>query len=231
MTEDEAHTWLGARGWLSGEIGDRLRMLAAAIIAENEVQNLVSRSTLPQLWARHMVDSAQLVPHAENLSNRDGNWVDLGTGAGFPGLVVACLVGQPVYLVEVRPLRAAFLTRMVAALGCPHVTVLAAKAEAVRLPPAAIISARAFAPTDRLFASAAHLADSQTLWLLPKGRQAQKELASATSQWQGVFHVEQSVTEPESSIIVARQVAPRNRPPTHRRDARFPRVNARRGPR
>ncbi len=74
---------------------------------------------------------------------------------------------------------------------------------------AAIISARAVAALPDLFRSAAHCAESSTIWLLPKGRSAQSEVEAARAKWQGAFHVEPSITQPESGIVVARKVRPR----------------------
>jgi 16S rRNA (guanine527-N7)-methyltransferase len=208
MDEAQAQDWLSGHGWWDGAQGDRLRHFVALLLAESERQNLISASSRDQIWARHIVDSAQLLPLAPPASEA-GLWVDLGTGAGLPGLVIACLREAPVMLVEARPLRAHFLSDCVAALGLAHAQVLCDKVERVTLPaPAAVISARAYAPMDRLIASAAHLADSSTAWLLPKGRNAQKELAIARQHWQAAFHVEQSATDPESAIVTISTLRP-----------------------
>lgn len=211
MTEEEARDWLGDRGWLSGRAGERLARLVDLVIAENEHQNLIAASTVPAIWARHIVDSAQLLPLAEGAPG-DGSWVDLGSGGGFPGLAIACLRDAPITLIETRALRARFLAECVAMLDLPHVRVAQQKAEQVQLgQPAAVISARAFAPLPRLFGLAQHLADPETLWLLPKGRNAQLELASARQEWQAVFHVKHSVTDADSAIIVATSVKRRQK--------------------
>lgn len=210
MTEQEAQDWLRARGWWDGEAGDRLRQLAALVLEEADRQNLISASSRAELWGRHIVDSAQLLALPQLAGLSGGHWVDLGTGAGFPGLVVACLRPEPMALVEVRPLRVAFLERAARALGLDHVQVIGSKVERATLAaPAQVISARAYAPLDRLLASAHHLADENTVWLLPKGRNGEKELAIARTGWQAVFHVEQSLTDPDSVIITARGVSPR----------------------
>lgn len=206
MTEDEALEWLQARGWWDGSAGERLRQFTAMVIEEADRQNLISAGSRASIWARHVVDSAQLVSLAGEAAG-EGLWVDLGTGAGFPGMVVACLRDAPMRLVEVRPLRVGFLQRCVEALGLRHVEVLGSKVEKATLSsPAAVISARAFAPLDRLLASARHLSDENTVWLLPKGRQGEKELAIARRDWQAVFHVEQSITDPESVIVTVNQL-------------------------
>ncbi|MES2096132.1 MAG: 16S rRNA (guanine(527)-N(7))-methyltransferase RsmG [Pseudomonadota bacterium] len=202
MTENEARDWAASR--LDGPAVARLEQLAAIVIAESERQNLVSRSTLDSIWTRHIVDSLQLLPFAP-----EGNWIDIGTGAGFPGLAVAAAEpGRAIWLVEPRRLRADFLRTAVDTLGLSNVTVVTAKVEAVQQR-ARVISARAVARIGAVLASAAHCARDETIWLLPKGRAAREEVAEARQSWHGVFHVEQSITDPESSIVIARGVRPR----------------------
>jgi 16S rRNA (guanine527-N7)-methyltransferase len=201
MTEDEAQAWLDSRGWWQGDAGDRLRTYASLLLEEADHQNLISAGSRGQLWARHIVDSAQLLPLA-GPGDADGLWVDLGTGAGLPGLVVACLRPAPVLMIEARALRVTFLQRCIDALGLAHARVVCDKVERIQIAsPAAVISARAFAPMDRLLGSAAHFTDSSTIWLLPKGRNAENELEIARRDWQAVFHVEKSVTDPDSAIV------------------------------
>jgi 16S rRNA (guanine527-N7)-methyltransferase len=216
MTEAEAQAWLMARGWWESEGGDRLRAFIALLLAEADRQNLISAASRAEMLARHIVDSAQLLAlapadHAAKL------WVDLGTGAGLPGLVIACLRPAPIVMIEARPLRVAFLEHCVATLGLRHARVIGDKVERVTLDaPAGIVSARAYAPMERLLPSAVHLADSSTAWLLPKGRNAQKELAIAQRHWQALFHVEQSVTDPESAIVIIQSLrqAPNGQAPS-----------------
>ncbi len=203
MTEEEAQCWLEQRGWWQSEGGDRLRAYVGLLLEEADRQNLVSAGSRAHIWARHIVDSAQLLPLALKGEGIGGLWVDLGTGAGLPGLVVACLRPAPILMIEARPLRVAFLQRCIDALDLPHARVVCDKVERVALEvPAAVISARAYAPMDRLLGSAVHLADPSTTWLLPKGQNAQMELAIARRDWQAAFHVERSATNVESSIIV-----------------------------
>lgn len=205
MTEDEAKRWIEQR---FGEVAfQKLLNFANVVTAENAHQNLVSAATMPQLWARHIVDSAQLV----DLGPKAGTWLDIGTGAGFPGLVVAVLRAQPTTLCEPRRLRADFLKRCVTLLGLSErVTVVQAKVEGFKADePYAVISARAVAPLIEIMRAAQHLADRSTGWILPKGRSVQDEVALARRTWQGEFHVEQSVVDPQSGIVVARKVARR----------------------
>lgn len=218
MTEDEAQAWLDERGWWQGEAGERLRLFAEMLLEEADRQNLISAGSRAELWSRHIVDSAQLLPLAPPDSAQGGLWADLGTGAGLPGIVIACLRPAPIVMIEARPLRTAFLQRCVDALGLTHARIATDKVERVVLDaPAAVISARAYAPMDRLLASAAHLTDSSTVWLLPKGRNAQNELEIAQRDWQATFHVEQSVTDAGSAIVVLSGLSRKDAQPSARK--------------
>ena len=209
MTEQDAKDWLQTQFSVSRETWGRLEAYVAILLEEMEQQNLIAESTRPHIWARHIVDSAQLIPLASTAE--DGLWIDLGSGAGLPGIVVAILTDRPVQMVESRRKRIDFLNRLVTELGLDRATVSGGRVETVPTTQAAVISARAYAPLPRLFESALHLSSKKTTWVLPKGRNAQNELEEATRTWQGVFHVERSVTDPDSAIIVARSVRLRGR--------------------
>ena len=173
---------------------------------EGARQNLVASSTLDHLWSRHVVDSAQLLTFAPKLTT----WIDLGSGAGFPGLIIAAITDCLVTLVEPRRKRAEFLSDAVDLLDLrKRVTICAARAESVEGGHYDVISARAFAPWERLFAVANRFAGSGTRWLLPKGKGAQAELEAARRTWQGAFRTEPSVTDPHSAIIIAEHVRPK----------------------
>ena len=169
----------------------------------NNSQNLVSRSTIDDIWDRHIVDSAQLVrfePHA------GASWVDIGSGAGLPGIVIAALVTGPVTLVEPRRLRATFLEETVAASGLSNrVTVQPTKIENFR-GQFDVITARAVAPLGRLLGMGLHLAHSGTIWALPKGKSAKSELAEAQRSWQCEARSEISCTDPNAAILVLSNV-------------------------
>ena len=182
------------------ETFERLRCYAAMLEAENERQNLVSRGTVETLWNRHILDSAQLAQFAPH----GASWVDIGAGAGLPGIVLACLVEGPITLVEPRRLRAEFLQRAVSELGL-SATVLQAKAERIT-GSFGVITCRAVASLSDFLSMCDHLSTKKTVWVLPKGRSAQSELAEARRTWQGVFRVEPSVTDEDSRIIVATKV-------------------------
>ncbi|MBA3510430.1 16S rRNA (guanine(527)-N(7))-methyltransferase RsmG [Sphingomonas sp.] len=169
----------------------------------NSTQNLVAESTLDHIWDRHIADSAQLV----RFEPRPGaSWVDIGSGAGLPGVIIAALVAGPVTLVEPRRLRAEFLEETVSALGLSdRVAIRLAKIEHVRGPFDAI-TARAVAPLGRLLGMGLHLAHSGTIWALPKGRSAKSELAEARRSWQCEVRSETSCTDPQATILVLSKV-------------------------
>lgn len=204
MTEEEARAWLGQQFDVSRETWERLEAYVAILLAEMEQQNLIAESTRPHVWARHIVDSAQLIPLAAKAG--EGQWIDLGSGAGLPGIVVAILTNRPVQMVESRRKRIDFLNGVIEHLGLSRASVFGGRVETVPVAQAAVISARAYAPLPRLLESAVHLSTEKTVWVLPKGRNAQNELETASRSWQGVFHVERSVTDADSAIIVAHAV-------------------------
>ena len=183
------------------ETFDRLEQFAALLLAENQRQNLISRATEIDLWSRHFADAAQLIPFAKP----GETWVDIGSGAGLPGLVIAILTGGAMTLVEPRRLRAEFLAATVDKLGLKQVTVLHSKAEAVG-GKYDVITARAVASVARLLEITAHLSHGGTHWVLPKGRSVQSELDEARKSWQGVFRLEPSRTDPEAQIVIATKV-------------------------
>ncbi len=186
---------------VSRETFEKLEAYRALLRAEALRQNLVSGTTLDRLWDRHILDSAQLA----RFEPRSGaSWVDIGSGAGLPGIVIACLVAGSVRLVEPRRLRAEFLHKLCDSLRI-DASVFAGKAERLE-GQFEVITARAVAPLARLLEISAHLSTRKTVWALPKGRSAERELVEARRSWQGAFHVEQSVTDVDSRIVVATEV-------------------------
>jgi 16S rRNA (guanine527-N7)-methyltransferase len=182
---------------VSRETFEKIDLYVRLLREEQARQNLVSAATLEHVWERHIIDSAQLV----RFETRAGaSWIDLGSGAGLPGVIVACLVDGPVTLVEPRRLRADFLHRAAESLRLA-VTVLCSKAERVA-GHYDVITARALAPLARLLDISQHLSTGKTVWVLPKGRNAASELVEAQRTWQGTFHVERSVTDEDSYIVV-----------------------------
>ncbi|MFN8948278.1 MAG: 16S rRNA (guanine(527)-N(7))-methyltransferase RsmG [Alphaproteobacteria bacterium] len=149
----------------------------------NQQLNLVAASTLPHVWHRHILDSAQLLehipPHARTL-------VDLGSGAGFPGMVLAIMLadrpGLKVHLVESIGKKCRFLEEVAAATGAP-VEVHCSRAEALAGLKADIVTARALAPLDRLLELAFPFFRDGTIGLFLKGKSLPAELTLAAKSW------------------------------------------------
>lgn len=205
MTEEEARDWLRKRFGVPRET--ELTRFSALLVDEATRQNLISAATIPTLWSRHLVDSAQLIEHAEGHA---GTWLDIGSGAGLPGLVVAVLTDRQVTLVEPRKRRAEFLTRCAEALGvADRVRIEARSVQQIDHEPAAVISARAVAPLAALLEMAHRHTSKTTLWILPKGRSVESEVAAARETWHGRFDLMPSVTDPDARIVLIRRAAPR----------------------
>lgn len=207
-SEAEARAYIAALDGVSRGTIARLERFEELLSEENARQNLVAKATLGEtFWTRHLADSAQLVRLAPA---HVASWVDLGSGPGLPGLVVAIIrESLQVTLVESRRLRCAFLRDAVAELSLTdRVRVCEQRVETLPRRAYDVISARAFAPLPRLLSSARHLSASGTIWLLPKGRNAVNELSLLPRPCQTMFHVEHSVTDPEARILVGNGIPP-----------------------
>ena len=182
----------------------RLEALSAALINENQRQNLISRPSEAQMWVRHIADSAQLLRFVPR-ETPSRPWLDLGTGAGFPGLVIAALRPEwKIVLVESRGRRVEWLEHMVRELDLGNCRVEGRRLELVEPFKASVISARAFAPLEKLLSLSAPFSTKATTYLLPKGCSAAQELQAMPRKIRGMFHVEQSLTDEEAGIIVSK---------------------------
>lgn len=202
MTEKEARDRVAE---LMPSAVDRLDRYAALLLAENRRQNLIARSTETSLWARHLLDSAQLLRFVRA---EDRSWLDVGSGAGLPGIVIAALGRWEVTLVEPRRRRSEFLTRAVRELQLADTRVIGGD---VRMLKGSydVVSARAVASVAELLSWTRTCTTEATRFVLPKGRSAADDVDTARRQWHGSFHVEQSVTDPDGRIVIAERVAPR----------------------
>ena len=198
--ESSARAWLEQLPEWDAASETRLTTLVSLLAEENARQNLVSAASLGEVWRRHIADSAQLLVHVSR--GTCSPWLDLGTGAGFPGLVIAALRPEcELLLVESRKRRVEWLERARIAMGLDHVRVIGSRLEQVETRKVCTISARAFAPLPRLVELSARFSTAETVWLLPKGRSAQQEL-DELSGWAHKFHVEHSLTDPDAGLIV-----------------------------
>ena len=185
---------------------DKLDRLAASLAEENARQNLVSGGSLASVWQRHFADSLQLLDH---VVDAEGLWLDLGSGAGFPGLPLA--IARPnaqLTLVESRRRRIEWLERCISDLDLSNCSVIGARVENAVSMEARVITARAFAPFAKLLRLSARFSTPATVWLLPKGRSAAQELAAQPARVAAMFHVEQSVTDQGGGILIGRGVPP-----------------------
>jgi len=200
MTEDEAKGWLAAH--VSRETLDRLELYAALLIKWQKTINLIAPSTVPLIWSRHMLDSAQLMDHAPKTA---ATWLDLGSGGGFPGLVCAAIAAEThpamrVSLVEADLRKAAFLRETARQMGL-SVGVFSRRIE--DLPPqrADVISARALSSLPALCGYAhRHLAEAGVA-LFQKGARHAEELELARQGWQMDVTIIPSVTDAEAVLL------------------------------
>ena len=191
---------------VSRETCDKLVAYEHRLREATQDQNLIAPSTWDSIWDRHILDSAQLI----RFETSPTTWCDIGSGAGLPGVVIAILTAQPVTLLEPRRLRADFLRKLKSDLVLSNLTIEQAKPTSLASVFGAI-TARAVAPAAKLFAMAHHLSRPGTIWILPKGRGAQKELEEVHTAWHGDFRLEQSQTDASAFILIASNVRPRGR--------------------
>jgi 16S rRNA (guanine527-N7)-methyltransferase len=196
-----------ARLGVSRETIDRLRHLADLLVRWNARINLVAPSSLDDLWRRHIADSAQLwslrPPSARS-------WVDLGSGAGFPGLVIAAIARDAapslaVELVESDSRKCAFLREASRVMDTPC-TVRCARIEDVPAGTRDVISARALAPLARLLPMAARFIGPDSVCLFPKGRHVEAELTEVRRSWHTRTVVVPSATDPGGAILAISEI-------------------------
>jgi 16S rRNA (guanine527-N7)-methyltransferase len=187
---------------VSRETTERLEAFVDVLHRWAETLNLVAPRDLPLIWERHVRDSLQLLP----LLPTTGAFIDLGSGAGFPGLVLAIASGHSFHLVESDQRKAAFLREAARAAGAT-VVVHAERLERAALPKAAVITARALAPLSRLLAWAAPLLLPAGACLFPKGRNVEAELTQAATEWHMKVKRWQSGTDPDAAILQITEVS------------------------
>ena len=190
---------------VSRETLARLEAYATLLKKWNPRINLVSRRSLDDLWRRHMLDSIQLIRHLED-KNAHGPWLDLGSGAGFPGLALAIAGVREMHLVESDGRKCAFLRE---AARITHTEVIVHNDRIETLPPfdAIIISARALAPLPRLLTWAyPHLAPGGQILLL-KGQDVDVELTGAAKYWKMTHRHIPSITDGSGSILQLTEIA------------------------
>lgn len=186
---------------VSRETLARFERYDATLLDWSTRHNLVARSTLPDRWRRHFLDSAQL---ASLLPPETKTIVDLGSGAGFPGLVLAALTaerGVKVFLIESTAKKAAFLAAAAEAMGLSNVTIINQRIENTHISPPDVITARALASLETLLELAEPLAGSATRCLFLKGQDVDSELTAATKSWNIEATRHRSQTAEDATIL------------------------------
>jgi 16S rRNA (guanine527-N7)-methyltransferase len=196
---------------VSRETLDRLDRFVATLLTWQQRINLIASSTEPKLWTRHIADSLQLLA----LAPQARTWVDLGSGGGFPGLVIACALadtpGARVHLVESSTKKATFLREAVRVADAP------AEVHAVRIEdfvdnfplPVDVVTARALAPLVDLLAAAYPLLKTGAVGLFPKGQDVGSELTNAAKCWSIRSSLAQSLTDPRGQIVRITGIEPK----------------------
>lgn len=202
-----------ARFGVSRETIARLNLYESLLKRWQPTINLVAPATLPHIWRRHFADSAQLMAL---IPSEARSLADLGSGGGFPGLVLAIMLaerpGFKVALIESDRRKAAFLQEVARQTGV-HVEILSTRAEnqqtEARLGRIDVVTARALAPLDRLLDLAAPLFGPQTVGLLLKGRQAESEVQAARKRWDFDVVLVESVTDLSGRVCIVRNLSGR----------------------
>ena len=186
---------------------ERLEHYAARLVEWNEKFNLVAPSTIPQMWARHFLDSAQLWTHLPAKTQR---LVDLGSGAGFPGLVLAILGVPEVHLIESTGKKARFLSLIAEELQL-NVTVHAARAEGIKGLKADVVTARAVAALRALLSLANPFMTENSMAVFLKGETVQAELTEARKYWTFSCEPKPSLTSASGTVLTISKL--KGRPP------------------
>jgi 16S rRNA (guanine527-N7)-methyltransferase len=194
---------------VSRETWNRLDQFAEMLLTWQNTRNLVASSTIPRLWTRHVADSLQLLAAAPDARK----WADLGAGAGFPGLVIACELagehGAEVHLVESVQKKAAFLRAVVTELALPAIVHTQRIEEFVAKPPESLdaVTARALAPLDRLIGYAIPLLKRGAVGVFPKGQDVEAELTQASKSWNIEAELVLSKTDPRGRIVLVHRAS------------------------
>jgi len=190
---------------VSRETMERFLLLHKALVLWSRRFNLVAPASLAHFWFRHILDSVQLF----GLAPRQAKvWLDFGSGAGFPGMVLAIMLrerpGGQMILVESNGKKASFLQHCVRITGAPA-TVLQQRIEDTKIKPVSVITARAVADLGQLLTWSEPISDSDTVLLFPKGKNVEQELDLARESWEIECHVLGSCTEPGAGIVKVRK--------------------------
>lgn len=187
---------------VSRETMTRLEAMDRVLIESLTRHNLIAKSSIEDRWRRHYLDAAQIAPL---LPPGARSIFDLGSGAGFPGLVLAAMLAEKdvcVTLVEATGKKADFLSAAAKAMGLSSVTVIPKRIESLSVSATPdIITARALARLAKLLGYASGIAGKSTRYFLPKGQHVEGELTEATKYWHMDVIRHQSITSPDATIL------------------------------
>lgn len=200
-----------ARTGVSRETVERLEIYAAQLRRWNRAINLVAPKILDALWSRHFLDSWQLLDIAGGIGDAGGRWYDLGSGGGFPGLVLVACGLEGVTLIESDRRKTAFLRETARAMGV-DAAIHAERIEDLDLPPADTITARALAPLPKLLDLSAHLRGPHTRCLFLKGQDVESELTAATKYWKFTLSRHRSLSDKRGTVLVMEELTRRDDP-------------------
>lgn len=200
---------LGVDPSVSRETRERLALLSEMILTWTQRINLIAPSTRADIWRRHIEDSVQLWALAPPTIS---SWIDLGSGAGLPGLVIAAIAaekapGLSVTLVEADQRKAVFLRHAAAQLDI-HPVICASRIERMKSVPYDVVSARALAPLPRLLDLAYPFVGNKTVLILPKGANVDSELTAARRRWHIRGEKVPSQTDPAATILKILELEP-----------------------
>jgi 16S rRNA (guanine527-N7)-methyltransferase len=196
---------------VSRETADRLDRFVALLLDWQAQINLIASSTVPSLWTRHVADSLQLLA----LAPEGRRWADLGSGAGFPGLVIACALADAlpaeVHLIESNQKKAAFLREAARVTAAPAIVHAQRSDDFVKSfnQPLDVVTARALAPLPELLQIAYPLLKRGAKGLFPKGQDVDAELTEAAKCWTIQSSLVPSRTDPKSRVVVVRHAEPK----------------------
>jgi 16S rRNA (guanine527-N7)-methyltransferase len=189
---------------VSRETLERLTVYAELLAKWSKRINLIGKASEADLWRRHMLDSAQLLPLIPKTAR---SIVDAGSGAGLPGLILSILnSAAPICLIESDRRKAAFLREAIIATQSSAI-VHESRVEEVDLPAQDVVIARALAPLDRLLEMLQKLISIHTVCVFPKGAQAEQELTEARARWKMQVRQVPSRSDPAGRILVVTEVA------------------------
>ncbi len=192
---------------VSRETLRRLDIIADLLRKWQKTINLVAPATVPDVWSRHIADSLQLINHVPADAAR---WVDLGSGGGFPGLVVAAALAErpsaEIHLVESDTRKSAFLREAARAAELPaHIHAQRIEQVSQALAPGTeVVSARALAPLPKLLELAEPFLAAGALGVFPKGRDAERELTEARKGWTLDCDLRASASDREAQVLLVR---------------------------